>query len=195
MLVTPEAGLCPSWLARTRAALEGGVRCVQLRQKTETGRGLWRAAERLREFTRACGALLVVNGRADVARACEADGVHLGAAELPTGAARRLLGPGALVGYSAHAGDAPACWSGASYVTYSPIWASPGKGPALGAAALAAFAGQAGVPVVALGGVGAGQVSAAAAAGACGVAVIREIYDAPDPAAAARRLCAAWEMR
>lgn len=193
MLITPEPGERADWLVRTRAALEGGIACVQLRAKRAPGREAAQAALALRELTRSFGALFIVNGRADVAKACGADGVHLGAAELPAAAARALLGPEALVGYSAHAGEGPAAWAGASYCTFSPVWASPGKGPAQGAAALRAFCAAAGLPVVALGGVSAARMGEAAAAGARGAAVIREVYDAPDSREAARRLCSAWE--
>lgn len=191
MLVTPDTAAAKApLLAATEAALREGVRCVQLRDKRASARDLIMTARSLRTLTRAYEALLLVNGRIDVAAACEADGVHLGANELPPGAARRLLGPGALVGYSAHRGDAPAAYDGADYVTYSPIYATPGKGAPLGAPGLAAFVAAGAPPVIALGGVSAGRVGELLGAGAYGVAVIREIYDAPDPAAAARAVCA-----
>ena len=193
MLITPEISERPDWLARTSEALAGGVRCVQLRAKNASARALMDAARTLRELTRAAGALFLVNGRVDVARAAAADGVHLGAAGLPAAAVRALLGAEAVIGYSAHLGEAPAAWRGASYCTFSPVYPSPGKGEAVGAAALQRFVAGADVPVVALGGVTAERMAEAAAAGASGAAVIREIFDAPDPAAAARRLCAAWE--
>lgn len=193
MLITPPGAAPGPLLETTEAALRGGARCVQLRDKQSPSRALVAAARGLRALTRRHGALLLVNGRVDVAAACEADGVHLGKHELPPAAARRLLGPGALVGYSAHRGDAPADYAGADYVSYSPVYASPGKGEPAGTAGLAAFAAAGAPPIVALGGVTAGRVGELLAAGAWGVAVIREIYDAPDACAVARAVCAEFE--
>jgi thiamine-phosphate pyrophosphorylase len=177
-------------LPKVEAALAGGLRAVQLRDKASSGIAIYRQAAALRELTLRYDALLLVNGRVDVAAACGADGVHLGAQELPPLRARALLGSDAWIGYSAHAGDAASSWHGADFVTYSPVFASPGKGKPLGTGSLAAFIGQCNVPAVALGGVTCENAAAAVQAGAAGVAVIREVFDAPDPAQAARNLVA-----
>ena len=83
--------------ATVEAALDGGIRAVQLREKDLSGRDLYRLAERMRVLTRRFGARLLVNDRADVALAVGADGVHLGVGSIPPSEARRLLGPGAIV--------------------------------------------------------------------------------------------------
>src|SRR5919108_4218093 len=83
------------------ATIDGGCRMVQLREKTwESGR-LLPLAERLRARCRDAAVPLIVNDRVDLALALEADGVHLGQDDLPPAAARRLLGPDAIVGVSA----------------------------------------------------------------------------------------------
>jgi thiamine-phosphate pyrophosphorylase len=141
------------------------------------------------------GATVTVNGDLAAAEAAGAAGLHL-----PTGgdleAARSALGPGALLGASAHSLEEAiaAAESGADYVTLSPVFESaskPGYGPALGPAGLGAVAARLAIPVVALGGVAAGNAGACLTAGAAGVAVMGAVMAASDPAAALRDLLAA----
>jgi len=171
-----------------QAALDAGLPAVQLRDKDLPARELCALAERLRVATARTGALLIVNGRVDVAIAVGADGVHLGGGALPAAVARRLLPAGALVGVSTHAPAEPDA-AGADYVFFGPVHDTPGK-KAQGEAALAAAVAAATVPVIAIGGVGARDVPPARRAGAWGVAVIRAILAAPDPAVATRELLA-----
>jgi thiamine-phosphate pyrophosphorylase len=124
-----------------------------------------------------------------VAIAVGADGVHLGSGALPVEVARRLLPTGALVGVSTHAPAEPAA-TGADFVFFGPVYATPGK-VAQGDAALAAAVAAAHVPVLAIGGIGAREAAAVRTAGAAGVAVIRAILGAADPGAATRDILAA----
>jgi len=173
-----------------RAALDGGLPAVQLRDKDLGGRALFLLAERLRDATARAGALLLVNDRLDVALAAGADGVHLGGGALPVAVARGLLPAGALVGQSVHAaGEAAA--SAADFVCFGPVHDTPAKrvfGPPQGLARLADAVRAARQPVLAIGGVEAGNVAPLRAAGAAGVAVIRAILTAPDPTASTRAL-------
>ncbi len=176
-------------LAVIAAALDAGLPAVQLRDRDLPGRPLLVLAERLRAATARTGALLFVNDRADVALAVGADGVHLGGGSVPAEVARRLLGAGALIGVSTHApGEVPA---DADLAFFGPVWATPFKTGAQGAARLAQAVRAAAVPVLAIGGVTAARVPEVRAAGAAGAAVIRAILAAPDPAAATRALLAA----
>ena len=175
-------------LAVIAAALDAGLPAVQLRDRDLPGRPLLVLAERLRAATARTGALLFVNDRADVALAVGADGVHLGGGSVPAAVARRLLGAGALIGVSTHApGEVPA---DADLAFFGPVWATPSKTGAQGAARLAQAVRAAPVPVLAIGGVTAARVPELRAAGAAGAAVIRAILAAPDPAAATRALLA-----
>jgi thiamine-phosphate pyrophosphorylase len=160
------------WVAGLAVA---GVDGVQLREKALDDRGLLALARTARALLPA--AALLVNGRLDVALAAGADGVHLPADGLPAAplvawAAR--LGRRPLVGRSTHslAEVAAARDEGVDYVAFGPVFATPGKGPPLGTAALAAAA-RLGVPVLALGGLEPRRVAEAIAAGAHGVAAIR----------------------
>jgi len=173
-----------------RAALDGGLPAVQLRDKDLDGGPLFALAERLRAETAARKARLLINGRLDVALAVGADGVQLGTGAVSITDARRLLPPDSLVGVSTHTAAEVAAATGADFVIFGPVYATPGKN-AVGTAALAAAARAGSVPVVAIGGITAAEVPALRAAGAAGVAVIRAILAAADPAAATRDLLAA----
>jgi thiamine-phosphate pyrophosphorylase len=100
-LVTEEAlsgGRTSAEIAQ--AALEAGVRVIQVREKAGTTRHALQVARTLRGLTRGRGALLLVNDRLDLAMAAEADGVHLGQDDVPLGIARAMLGSNALIGLS-----------------------------------------------------------------------------------------------
>jgi thiamine-phosphate pyrophosphorylase len=182
-----------STIIREAAAALGGHRVlVQLRDKEATSASLVAQARVLRLATREVGARLVINGSLDIARQCDADGVHLpgrrAASELTStcAAARELLGPHALVTVPAHDDDdvRNAALAGASAVLVSPIFATPGKGTPRGITALSAARAAAdaarhepAVAVYALGGVTAASAAACIGAGADGVAAIRALYE------------------
>jgi thiamine-phosphate pyrophosphorylase len=180
-------------LGAVARALDGGVRAVQLREKDLAGRDLFLLAERMRSLTAGYGARLLINDRADVAKAVGADGVHLGVLSLPPGEARRLLGAQALIGCSAHnLGELrEAEEGGADFVTFGPVYPTPSKapfGPPAGTRALAEACRGSAIPVFALGGVRAGNLEEVTRAGSFGVALISGIVAAADPRAAAAGL-------
>ncbi len=159
--------------ARSRVA-------VMLRDPGLGSRELLRLGERLRERTRALGASLWVNDRLDLAKALGADAVHLGRRSVAIADAKAFLGDAMRISVACHApGEvAEAAAAGASAALLSPVFASPGKGPAIGtealAAARAALAAAGGsLALYALGGVDAGRAAACLAAGADGVATVR----------------------
>ncbi len=174
-----------------RAALRGGATAIQLRGKDQDARRLCELGRVLLLATRAAGALLFVNDRLDVAQAIGADGVHLGQEDLPCGEARRIAGPGLLIGVSA---ESPALAQaaerdGADYLGTGSVYATSSKadaGAPIGVAGLAKVVAATTLPVVAIGGITAAQAPACIAAGACGVAVISAVIGAKDPEAAAR---------
>jgi thiamine-phosphate pyrophosphorylase len=138
---------------------------------------------------------VVVNRRADVARAAGADGVHLGFDALRAAHARALLGPRAWIGVSVHEPAAVGAERNADYAHLAPIFAplsKPSDRIPLGLAGLRAARG-AGVLVIAQGGIAPANARAVLAAGAAGVAVIGAIGCADDPARAARALRSALD--
>ena len=173
---------------------------VQLRDKSAPAPVLAEAARVLRSACARAGALFVVNApdteALRIATAAGADGVHVPCRRDAVGAALARLGPSAWISTPAHTdGDVTlAAAAGATAVLVSPIFDTPGKGPARGVGALAVARTLAGdLAVYALGGVSPSRAAACAGAGADGVAVIRALLDAADPAAVARDLDAPFQ--
>ncbi|MBK6767492.1 MAG: thiamine phosphate synthase [Ardenticatenales bacterium] len=175
------------------AAIAGGATFLQVRAKGATTRQLIALVDAVQAVASPHGVPVIVNDRADVAFACGAAGVHLGPDDLPPAAARRLLGPGALVGCSAGTPDEAigAARDGADYVGTGDVFGTTSKPDAdapIGLAGLAAVVAAATIPVVAIGGVTAMNARHALAAGAAGVAVLGAVGLADDPERAARAI-------
>jgi thiamine-phosphate pyrophosphorylase len=180
------------WRDVCRAALQGGADVIQLREKELPDAELLDRAGELREMTSEFGALLMVNDRPDIARLCDADGVHLGQEDLRVADARCILGPARLVGVSTHRVEEArrAAAEGADDIGVGPMFASATKpnvhvaGPTL----LVEVAGVCAVPLVAIGGIDASNVERLAAPRPFAVAVSRAVIAADNPAAAARAI-------
>lgn len=176
-----------------RAAVAGGVTCVQVREKAGGTREFLEEARAVQAVLRGTGVPLIVNDRVDVALAIGADGVHLGQSDMPIADARRLGPPGWIVGISAEsvADAVRAEADGADYVGVSPVFATPTKADhaaPLGVAGLRAIRAATKLPLVAIGGLHAGNARETIRAGADGLAVVSAIVAADDPRAAAAEL-------
>ncbi len=173
------------------AALEAGVRMIQLREKRMTKRELTKLGEMCRAKTAAAGCLLIVNDHLDVALAIDADGVHLGHSDLPVDAARRIA-PDCIVGASTHHVDQAleAQRRGASYVNIGPIYATKTKSSKveLGPRAVADVVAAVSVPVTCMGGIKLDNVDEVLRVGARIVSVVTAATAAPDIRAAVREL-------
>jgi thiamine-phosphate pyrophosphorylase len=175
------------------AALDGGATIIQLRKKSMPMVEQYRLAMALRTLTLAHEALLIINDHADLAIAADADGVHLGQDDLPPDVVRALPGfEGRLIGRSTHSlGQAQlAVNEGADYIAVGPVYPTPTKEgrAAVGTALVSRVAGTVDRPFVAVGGIDHDNAAAVVEAGAPAIAVVRAVYDAVDPAEAARRL-------
>jgi thiamine-phosphate pyrophosphorylase len=172
------------------AWLRGGVDVVQLRQKRLARGRLLDLAAALAPACTAAGVLLVVDDHVDVAVLSGADGVHVGPDDLPVAAARRVAGPGLLVGASASTPDAgrAAEREGADYLGTGPAYATPIKTEkrVIGPEGVAAVASAVGVPVFAIGGITRDRLPEVRAAGVTRVCAIRALGEAEDPEAEAR---------
>lgn len=176
-----------------REALEGGVKAVQLREKDLPAAALYRLAAELRRLTSDFDARFIINDRLDIAQAVGADGVHIGVNSLPVAVARRLLGEGSIIGYSAHGIDEAlrAQADGADFVTFGPLYPTPSKaayGEPCGVKKLADAVSALDIPVIALGGISPANITGALSAHVRGVAVISAILAAADPRGAAASL-------
>jgi thiamine-phosphate pyrophosphorylase len=178
------------WTIQEAAA--GGVQVVQLREKGLADRDLLERARQVRAWTQRAGVLFILNDRPDLARLAGADGVHVGQDDLPVREARRVMGPGALVGVSTHdlSQVRQAVLDGASYIGVGPTFPSATK-------EFAQFSGlefvrravaETSLPAFVIGGVTPDNVGRLVAAGASRVAVSQVIGAATDPRRAAVRL-------
>jgi thiamine biosynthesis protein ThiS len=179
--------------AAALAAAAGPRLAVQLRSRTLGGAALLDLAQRLGAALAPHGTWLIVNDRADVARAAGARAIQAGRGALALRDLRRVA-PGLALGRSVHEeGEARAAAAeGADFLVAGPAYATasnPGAAPA--GAALIGAAARTGLPVVAIGGLTPERAADAVAAGAWGVAAVRALWDAADPAAAARAFVAA----
>ncbi len=172
------------------AVLGGGAEVLQLRHKTLARGRLLVLARRLRDLTTAAGALLIVNDYLDIALLAGADGVHLGADDLAPAEARRLVPSGFLIGASASvpADARQAVLDGADYIGCGPAFPTPIKAEkrVIGPAGVAEVQAAVAVPVFAIGGVEPDNVPELVAAGVHKACMIRALFEAADPEAAAR---------
>lgn len=175
------------------AAVQGGVSCVQLREKNLNSREFLAQARMLKKLLAQHGVPLVINDRIDIALACGAEGVHLGQSDLPVDEARRLLPPDVFIGWSVESMD-DVLQSAAlplDYLGVSPVFATPTKTDtrnAWGLEGLAAVRAQTRLPLVAIGGIQAGNARDVLRAGADSLAVVSALCAADDPYAAAANL-------
>jgi thiamine-phosphate pyrophosphorylase len=173
------------------AALTGGCRLVQLRDKEWPSGRLLPVAERLRARCAAGGATFIVNDRVDLAVAVGADGVHLGQEDLPARAARPLLRPGMILGVSTHSVEQAraAQAEGADYIAVGSMFPTRSKAEfeLVGPDLLRKLRAEIRVPLIGIGGITHDNVGEVIAAGADGVAVISAVCAADDPRAAAAR--------
>lgn len=174
------------------AALAGGVDIVQLRDKSASDAELLEAAHTLRRITRDAQALLIINDRADIARLCDADGVHLGQDDLRVNEARRILGSERLIGVSTHAPEQAeqARLDGADYLGVGPTFQSATKqfedfpGLEYGRHIAEWFS----LPAFAIGGINESNVESVVDAGIRRIAVSHAITHAEQPEFVAKQL-------
>ena len=178
--------------------VEAGVDLVQLREKGREAGDVLRLGEPVAAACREAGVPLVINDRADLALALEADGVHLGQDDGPVWLARRVLGEGVL-GLSTHSeAQIDAALGGQEridYIAVGPIHATPTKPgrPAAGLGPVRYAASHAALPWFAIGGIDATNVERVLEAGARRVVVVRAITESADPPAAVASLRAALD--
>jgi thiamine-phosphate diphosphorylase len=179
-------------LAGACAALQGGARLIQLRDKVATTHQLIEYAQALRALTRDYDALLIINDRLDVALAVGADGVHLGQDDMPVPLARRVAGDALIIGVSAETVEEAirAEAEGADYLGVGPMFATatkPDAGAPVGPERLRQIKQRVTIPVFGIGGITLENAEQVLQAGADGICVISAVLGAPDPTDAARR--------
>ncbi len=175
--------------------VSSGVHVIQLRDKRPDERLLLERARVLREMTLSTGTLFVMNDRADLAVLSRADGVHMGQDDLTVKAARTIVGPGVLVGVSAHSIEQArqAVMDGADYIGVGPTFPSETKQfeQFPGVELLCAVAAEIRLPTFAIGGLDAENLPSVLSTGVRRIAVSGAVARSEDPAAAAEGFLAA----
>ncbi|MBN2885802.1 MAG: thiamine phosphate synthase [Chromatiaceae bacterium] len=190
--ITPDNAGEPAHLAAlARAAIDGGARLIQYRDKGAAPAERLARAQALLGVCRALDVALVINDDLELALAIGAHGVHLGRDDGDPGDARRRLGPAAILGVSCYADlerAEAAARAGASYVAFGRFFASATKPQASGAdpALLGAARARLRLPLVAIGGITPHNGGLLISAGADLLAVVSGVFAAPDVTAAAR---------
>jgi thiamine-phosphate pyrophosphorylase len=169
------------------AWLDAGIRLVQLRAKSLALGPFLEIADGFTARARQAGATCVINDRVDVARLCDADGVHVGQDDLRPSDARALLGPSKIVGLSTHNDTQVRAAIGepVSYLAIGPVFATSSKArpdPVVGLEGVRRareLCAASGLPLVAIGGITIGTASSVIEAGASSVAIISDLM-APD---------------
>jgi len=172
----------------------GSELAIHLRLREIPVRHVLELAERIEEGAVETGGWLVINGRVDIALVAGADAVQLGCDSLPIEAVRYLVGDSLAIGASVH--DLPAADArrkeGADYLIVGTIFATATHPEATpGGPELVKGIADSGLPIIAIGGMNLDRLGVVRAVGAYGAAVIRAVWDEPDPARAAETLCTA----
>jgi thiamine-phosphate pyrophosphorylase len=190
--------VCAAALQTAEAAGRRGAVAIQLREKELDAGPLLALALELNALCRRFGAQLLINDRVDVALAADAAGVHLPANSIGVNAARKLMGPGVLIGVSTHSREEvlAAGALGADFAVFGPVFDPLSKsatGPSTGLAGLTEACRDALIPVFALGGITPQRITELAGSGAHGAGVIGSVMGARDPAAATAALLRALD--
>ena len=188
LVLDPDLCGSPANMVHTaRLAAENGATVVQLRAPNWKKRQWLETALELKRVLAPLGVPLIINDHIDIALAADADGVHVGQADLPASVARRLIGPDKWLGLSISTAGELAAVPAATvdYLGIGPVYPTATKADAAAATGmplLAELVAASGLPVVAIGGIGLGNCLLPLQAGANGVAVVSAICGQDDPA-------------
>lgn len=174
-------------------AVRGGVKMLQYRPWEKSDSEILAMARKLRDITADSGCALLINGRPDVAVAVGADGIHTGDSSIPVSEARRILGSGYIVGYSAHSAEGAerAQFDGADFVTYSPLFPTTSNSAPRETVKIedvAALSVTLKIPLFALGGIGEKEIPVLKMNGIKRVAIISAITESDNIELAVREI-------
>lgn len=191
-LVTEESVPLEQLLTIVEEAIKGGVTCVQLREKTNSGKLFFEKAIKLKELTSQYKVPLYINDRVDIALAVNADGIHVGQEDLPLAEIKRIVPHTMLVGVSAGTVEEAkaAQKDGADYIGVGAVFPTKSKDNAklLPDGELERIVDAVSIPIVAIGGIKLENIAEIRDTGIAGVAVVSEIMRAKNPCEAAEAL-------
>ena len=191
-VTAPPGPGTPPLPQQVEAVLRGGATMVQLREKHLNREVLRAEALEIRSLCRRYGVPLILNDDVELALEIDADGVHVGQEDMEAGRARARLGPGKILGVSAHSVEEAmaAQAAGADYLGAGAVFPTGTKGDAtpLSYQTLRDICAAVSIPVVAIGGVGPDNLLRLTGSGIRGVAVVSALFGQSDPEQAARAL-------
>lgn len=189
VMTNPKVG----YAACAQAAVDGGVRIIQLRMKDAPRDEIVSVGRTIRDITRGTETLFIVNDDPSIAAEVGADGVHVGQGDMPVPEVRRFYPSLRIVGLSTHSPEQALASLDVKpdYIGVGPVWATPTKkipDPVLGIETAMRMVRSVPYPAVAIGGIDASRLPGLLQAGARNYAVVREVCGADDPLAAIRNL-------
>lgn len=191
-LVTDRTLCRGEFIECIEAAIKGGVSVVQLREKDASSAEFYSIALELRKLTCSYGVPFIINDRADIALAVDADGLHIGQSDMPLDVARRILGSEKIIGVSAScvADALLALEGGADYLGVGAIFPTGTKSDAdsVGIDELRRIKDSVDIPVVAIGGINEINAHIPMSAGIDGISVVSAIVASPSPLDSSKRL-------
>ena len=176
----------------TTQLLEGGADLLQLRAKGHDMATIRSVATEILPLCRAAGVPFILNDFPELAAELGADGVHIGQDDGPLAAARRIMGPGKLIGRSTHSLDQAraALAEGFDYIGFGPLFPTPTKvgRPGIGMEEIANMEREVGshIPAFCIGGIKRSNLTEVLIAGAQRVVIVSDLLTAPDICAATR---------
>ena len=191
--ITDSTGFAEEdFLFRVEQALKGGVTLLQLREKNKSTRAYIELAEKVHAITKRYNVPLIIDDRVDVALAMDAEGVHVGAEDMPITTARKLMGEGKIVGATAKTVPwaKEAYEQGADYLGVGAIYPTTTKVKTVltSVDTLRDICNAVPIPVNAIGGLNKDNIDALAGIPIAGICVVSAIMKAEDPKTAAEEL-------
>ena len=192
-LISDSTGLTEDeFLRRIEQALQGGVTLLQIREKNRTTLEYYELAKKVKKLTDAYQIPLIIDDRVDIALAVDAQGVHVGAEDMPVREARRLMGPDKIIGATAKRVDTAmqAEADGADYLGVGAIYPTTTKVKTVitSVETLQDICQHVSIPVGAIGGSHAGNCDILKGTGIQGICVVSAIMKQKDPRTAAKVL-------
>lgn len=174
-------------------AIKGGMTCVQIREKHLSKRQLLETISEIKPICDEAGVLLIINDDAEICKASDTNGVHLGLSDGSISEARKLLGDEKIIGATAHNLEEAlaAEVQGADYIGVGAAFGSNSKGNAVKLPNLEVYdqiTSSVKIPVIAIGGINSDNIGLLAGRGLVGVAVISALFGAEDIEGSARKL-------
>ena len=184
-----DTGYVPAerMIPMTSSLLAGGVQILQLRAKKETPLAILAMAREITPLCRAAGVPFLINDHPELVPEAGADGAHIGQEDMTVAEARRLAGPGSLIGKSTHSTEQVLASVGEcpDYIGFGPLFATPTKPDykPVGTDLIRTVVGSVSYPVYCIGGISAGNLPHVLAAGAQNVVLVSDLLKAKDPTA------------